>query len=285
MSSFASEPISRVIDEYVSWLLAWHRFAMSACVRDDVLKSVGPPASFAVWQTGAANSYPQDQPAIERIAALHEQLHKLVRLISMKTSEGVRIEEADDAAVLAKYQELMQNLRRLERAFAAAASGLDPLTGLRTRKDLLHELERELSRFQRTGRVFCVAIADIDHFKSINDTYGHDVGDRVLASVADRISHSLRTHDDAFRLGGEEFLLCLKEADLAAGQIVIERLRKILRDKPVMTLGEKNIFVTLSFGLAVCRHDMNADEFLRRADEALYRAKNEGRDRVVVADG
>src|ERR1700722_17554913 len=148
MSSFASEPISRVIDDYVSWLLAWHRFAMSGSAREDILKSIAPPASFAVWQMGAANSYPQDQPTIENIAALHEHLHKLVRLVSMKASEGARIGEDDDAAVLAKYRELMQNLRRLERAFAAAASGLDPLTGLRTRKDLLHELERELSRFQ-----------------------------------------------------------------------------------------------------------------------------------------
>ena len=175
-------------------------------------------------------------------------------------------------------------MRAAAQTFAAAASGLDPLTGLRTRKDLLHELERELSRFQRTGRPFCITIADIDHFKNVNDTYGHETGDRVLAAVADRISHSLRTHDDAFRLGGEEFLLCFKEADLSAGQIVIERLRKILRDKPVMMVGDKNIFVTMSFGLAVCKRDMNADELLRRADKALYRAKNEGRDRVVVAE-
>ena len=76
----------------------------------------------------------------------------------------------------------MQALRRLERAFAAAASELDPLTGLHTRASLHAEIDREINRFTRTGRPFCVAIMDIDHFKKINDTHGHDAGDRVLAS-------------------------------------------------------------------------------------------------------
>ena len=176
-------------------------------------------------------------------------------------------------------------MRRLERAFAAAASDLDPLTGLRTRTSLVRDLEREISRFTRTDRPFCVAIADIDHFKTINDTHGHDAGDRVLASVADHISRSLRAHDDAFRLGGEEFLLCLKEADVSAGLTALERLRKGLRDIPIVLEGGKTVPITLSFGLAVCARAVTAHELLRRADVALYRAKKEGRDRVMVAEG
>jgi len=286
MSSISTSALlSQLVDDYLQWLLAWHRLmAANAGGYKDVPLELKPPPSFAAWRENTSTSLPQDQPAVERLATQHEQLHTLARLVLMKTTEGQSVTRKDDDDVIAKYQELLQGLRRLERAFAAAASDLDPLTGLRTRAGLLRDIERELSRFARTDRPFCVAIADIDHFKKINDTYGHDAGDRVLASIADHISRGLRAHDDAFRLGGEEFLLCLKEADLAAGLSVLERLRRGLREKPVTISAGKTIPVTLSFGLAVCARAVTAHELLRRADVALYRAKSEGRDRVVVAE-
>jgi diguanylate cyclase len=283
MSMHAFEPLSQLIDDYILWFAAWHRFAMAeGDARQDVLKFIDAPVNFKAWQTSAAKTYPQAQPAIERIVEVQEQLHTLARMVMIKTSEPGRIGAEEDAGVVVKCQELIQGLRRLERAFAAAASGLDVLTGLRTRKGLLNDIEREVSRFKRTNRPFCIVIADIDHFKKINDSYGHDVGDRVLASVADHISRSLRAHDDAYRLGGEEFLLCLKEADAAAGHIVVERLRKI-REKPIAGPTGEKIAVTLSFGLAVSVSGITADELIKRADKALYRAKQEGRDRVIIA--
>jgi diguanylate cyclase len=280
----SSEPLSQLIDDYIDWLLAWHRLARAEAGRgEDTLGAVAPPASFTAGRESASASL-QDQPAIERIAVLHDQLHTLVRLVLMKTPEGQPIGGEDDDAVVAKYRELMQSLRRLERAFAVAASELDPLTGLRTRAGLRREIEHELSRFTRTGRPFCVVITDIDHFKTINDSHGHDGGDRVLAALANHISRSLRAHDEAFRYGGEEFLLILKEADRDAGLRVIERLRSGLQAKPVTLANGASVAVTLSFGLMVCAAPVTADDMLRRADAALYRAKNEGRDRVVVAD-
>jgi diguanylate cyclase len=278
--------LSQLVDDYIGWLVAWHRLtSANTGSHKDVPPELNPPASFAAWRENASASLPQDQPVIERLAMQHEQLHTLARLVLMKTPEEQSVARKDDDGVIAKYRELMQGLRRLERAFAAAASDLDPLTGLRTRAGLLRDLEREISRFTRTDRPFCVAIADIDHFKNVNDTYGHDAGDRVLASIADHISRSLRAHDDAFRLGGEEFLLCLKEADLAAGLTVVERLRKGLREKPIAVAEGKAVPVTVSFGLTVCGRGVTAHELLRRADVALYRAKSEGRNRVVVAEG
>ena len=274
MSLHAPEPLSQLIDDYILWLTAWHGFAMAeGDDRAEFLKPIDAPPSFIAWQSSAANFYPQDQPAIEQIVELQDQLHTLARMVVMNTAEHGRIGTQTDAGVVVKYQELMKALRRLERAFAAAASGLDTLTGLRTRKGLLADIEREISRFKRTDRPFCLVIADVDHFKKINDSYGHDVGDRVLASVADHVSRSLRAHDDAYRIGGEEFLLCFKEADLTAGHVVIERLRKVLREKPILGPEGEKLAVTLSFGLVVSTKDAKAEELLRRADHALYRAK------------
>ena len=224
-----------------------------------------------------------EQSAVEHIVAQQEQLHSFTRMVLTKTPMEQPVSTTDSDGVLARYWELMQSLRRYERAMTAAASDLDPLTGLRTRAGMMHDLGHELSRFERTGRVFCAVIADIDHFKAINDTHGHDMGDRVLASVADHITRVLRAYDDAYRMGGEEFLLCLKETDLAGGLSAIERLRKSMREKPIILPDSKTVSITMSFGIAMCEMETKPEELLHRADGALYRAKNEGRDRVISA--
>jgi diguanylate cyclase (GGDEF)-like protein len=277
--------LAQCVDDYIGWFSAWHRLAFLEPHKPaERLIEVAAPESFALWQSSVGIALTEHQPVIERLAVLQEQLQTLVKLVLIKTPDGALPDGKDYDSVTAKYMELMQLLRRCERAFSAAASELDPLTGMRTRLTLQADLERELSRCARTGRVFCAAIMDIDHFKKINDTYGHDAGDRVLTSVANHISRGLRGHDDAYRLGGEEFLLCLKETDIVGGTHVLERLRAGLAAKPVASVDGKDIQVTASFGICVSASSMKADGLLKRADEALYKAKNEGRNRVVVAE-
>jgi diguanylate cyclase (GGDEF)-like protein len=286
MSSFlTSGSLSQAVDDHLDWLAEWHRLAFfDPGPRAEQAKKLAPPPSFPVWYQSAIKSLPQDQPAIDHLAIMHDQLHTLARLVLMKTPDGEPLARKDYEAVLGKYEEFMQGLRRLERAFAVAASGLDLLTGLRSRVGLQEDLQREYSRFLRTEKPFCVAIMDVDHFKIINDTYGHDAGDRVLASVADHVSRSLRPFDDAYRLGGEEFLLCLKEADLATGLKVLERLRASLEKLPITLTSGPAINVTASFGLTAGAKDIAIEEMLHRADQALYRAKNQGRNAIVVLE-
>ena len=282
MSSATANLLTQVIDDTLNWFVVWHRLSFASPeIRAKAARLLDAPASFNQWRAAAA-ALPQEQPAIEKIIALHEQLHTLTRMVLLKDSSSTAIGANDDDGVTAKYLELMQGLRRLERAFGAAASELDPLTGLQTRAGLHRDLTREIKRFERSQRPFCVAIMDIDHFKKVNDSYGHDAGDKVLAAVADRIAKTLRAHDDAYRLGGEEFLLCLKEADLDAGLQVLERLRLALEQTPVAIEGIA-LPVTASFGLTAGTAIATPEELLKQADEALYRAKNTGRNRVVIA--
>lgn len=285
MLSSGSDLLSHSIDEHIGWLAAWHRLAFldpGARIEGDRL--LAPSQRFTQWRESVLQSLPQDQPAIEKLIALHDQLHTFARLVLMKTPADESVGRKDYDAVIAKYQELMLGLRRLERALSTAASGIDVLTGLRSRIGLLDDLSREQNRFSRSGRPFCIALMDIDHFKNINDSYGHEAGDRVLAAIANHVSRDLRSFDDAYRWGGEEFLLCLKEVDLEKGLLVLERLRSGIEKNPVILADGKNISVTASFGLAVSMMDASPDALIRAADQALYRAKKEGRNRVMTAD-
>ncbi len=277
--------LARVIDEHLDWFVAWHRLAFIVTSgRQELAKQFLPPGGFFAWFKTLAQQVPHDQPVIDRLAVLHDQMHTLARLVLFKTPEGKGMAGEDYEAVAAKFHTFMAGIRRLERAFTVAASGLDLLTGLRSRVGMAEDLQREIDRFKRTEKPFCLAIADIDHFKSVNDTYGHDVGDQVLAMTADIISRNVRSFDDAYRLGGEEFLICLKETDSAGGHKVLERLRLALAAHPIPVGTDKPLRVTSSFGLVEAQRDMPVDDLLRAADQALYQAKHKGRNRIVVAE-
>jgi diguanylate cyclase (GGDEF)-like protein len=161
----------------------------------------------------------------------------------------------------------------------------DPLTGLFNRRFLEETLERELRRAQRTGAPLGVIMFDIDHFKHLNDSFGHEAGDAVLREMAPLLSASLRKTDVACRYGGEEFLLILPDASLEATEKRAEYIREAARRLQVVHRGVPVGPVTLSLGVAAFpRHGNTNDTLLPAVDVALYRAKTAGRDQVVVAD-
>lgn len=190
---------------------------------------------------------------------------------------------ADIAAVRARFDDMMIAWRRAAEALHAAESGTDRLTGLRSRNLMLETIERECAQRARYGRSFCIALGDLDHFKQVNDGYGHIAGDRVLAMVGAAIRDTIRAGDEAFRFGGEEFLIVLKNADLAAGIHVTERLRQVVARHPVVLDDRREVAVTISFGIAVALPDTEASGLVAAADRALYAAKAAGRNRVVPA--
>ncbi|MDY7090349.1 MAG: diguanylate cyclase [Actinomycetota bacterium] len=160
----------------------------------------------------------------------------------------------------------------------------DPLTGLWNYRYLRESLRREVERASRFGRMLAVLVLDLDHFKEVNDTYGHPAGDVVLGEFARRIRVGLREVDVAFRQGGEEFVVLLPETDAYGGAIVAERLGAAVRGRPVTADGVP-IPVTVSIGVAVYpEHGENSVQVLAAADRALYAAKNAGRDTYRLAE-
>ncbi|XVU24884.1 diguanylate cyclase [Actinoplanes sp. CA-054009] len=165
----------------------------------------------------------------------------------------------------------------------------DPLTGLWNYRYLRESLRREVERASRFGRMLAVLVLDLDHFKDVNDTYGHAAGDAVLGEFARRIRVGLREVDVAFRQGGEEFVVLLPETDAYGGAIVAERLGAAVRDRPVpidpLRPDDQLIPVTVSIGVAVYpEHGAGAQQVLAAADAALYAAKRAGRDTYRLAE-
>ncbi len=158
----------------------------------------------------------------------------------------------------------------------------DSLTGLWNRGMVLDQLGRELNRSRREGKALAVAIADLDHFKKVNDTFGHAAGDAVLREAAVRMRSAIRDCDFMGRYGGEEFLLVLPGCDEITGPMVAERVRSRVADDPVQA-GEALLPVTTSIGLAFTQASrVGPDALVVAADEALYRAKAAGRNRVAA---
>lgn len=159
----------------------------------------------------------------------------------------------------------------------------DPLTGLPNREAYRERLQLEFDRWRRHGRPLALAIGDIDRFKSINDRFGHLAGDKVIRLVARELRNGIRRTDFVARYGGEEFVLLLPETAAEAAEAVLEKLRRAIEALP-FHFQEEPVRVTLSFGLTEFQPGATLDDLFAQADQALYRAKQEGRNRVARAD-
>jgi diguanylate cyclase (GGDEF)-like protein len=191
--------------------------------------------------------------------------------LQVRLRAGTRILELQDELIAARETRRQQATH-------------DVLTGAFNRRTVLEGLQRELSRAQREGTSVGVILMDLDHFKLINDTHGHPMGDMVLREAVYRLQRELRSHDLLGRYGGEEFLIVLPGCPIAETVTVAERLRQRLASEPIK-LSEGQILVTGSFGVASSTADSeNVEALIQTADASLYRAKHEGRNRVVYEE-
>ena len=160
-------------------------------------------------------------------------------------------------------------------------SKTDELTGLPNRREMNETIANEMGRSSRTHKPFCFIFIDIDHFKNINDTYGHACGDVILKSVAQTIRGLLRKYDVFARYGGEEFLTLLPETDLEGARVVAERFRRQI-EKMTVRYADFTIKITITLGVAKFDERLGADRSIQMADKALYQGKEGGRNRVIV---
>jgi two-component system cell cycle response regulator len=178
-----------------------------------------------------------------------------------------------------RYSDHLRN--RLEESVAQAVT--DPLTGLHNRRYMEAHLKMLADQVRACGRPLSVLLTDIDYFKSVNDTYGHDAGDAVLREFAARCRRNTRGIDLACRFGGEEFVIIMPDTDIVRAFQVGERLRTYIAAEPFQLNSKTRLRVTASVGLATLEHKDDTVEMLfKRADKALYAAKREGRNRVVA---
>lgn len=218
---------------------------------------------------------------IEKVARISDSYQSAAREAKLSLSERYarQVRQIEKVARISdRYQLMLQELN----ATLKEASTTDALTGLGNRRMLMERLRLEASRQTRLRRPFSVAIADIDHFKAVNDTYGHEAGDKVLAEIAQTIRSCMREYDACGRWGGEEFMIIMPEAGAAEAVQIIERLRHAIETANVL-IGEQRVELSASFGIA--QHSLEEPVFatVHRADAALYAAKQEGRNRHRLA--
>lgn len=187
------------------------------------------------------------------------------------------------ALIEKRHREFNVNVR-LRRAEQQATT--DPLTGLSNRRDFERALSRETAFAERHREPLSLLLIDIDHFKSVNDLFGHAEGDRVLVLVSQCIQATLRRSDHAYRLGGEEFAVLLRGTDSSAALAAGRRIQEALRAQPVeFNTGDQR---TITFSGGVASADLDSDfvtrEIVERADQALYAAKRGGRDRILLEE-
>ena len=194
-----------------------------------------------------------------------------------------------------QHQQLLRNLHEQARSIAyhletlftqvnALESGRDVLTHLLNRKFLPVVMNKEINYARQNQRSFCLLVIDVDHFKNINDRHGHEVGDSVLQQLAALLSNGCRSGDYVFRLGGEEFLMLLVDITASKAAKVAEKLRLRVEKEEFRLPRGLTLKISISIGLAQYSGHPDPQKLLNRADEALYAAKNQGRNQVVIAD-
>lgn len=216
---------------------------------------------------------------------------KLVRALDIGVTDYLS-RPVDRNELTARVTTQLRRKRYIDRLRSTFEASLemavtDQLTGLYNRRYLASHLSAMFDRAFWTGRQLALMILDIDHFKRINDTHGHDIGDKVIQEISERIKNSVRGIDLACRYGGEEFLVAMPDTDKNFAGIVAERLRTEISQHKVATNGGRDeITVTVSIGISSTEEgpkDDSAQKLIKRADEALYAAKAGGRNRVITS--
>lgn len=217
-------------------------------------------------QLGLVNSPSQLKEVVTKLVLSTNEMAEYNRNLEARLTESKR-----------QIEDLHQSLETIR-----AESLTDQLTGLSNRKRFDQILEMELLEAEGSDDPLCLMLMDIDHFKSFNDTYGHQTGDQVLRLVAHTLKTSIKGRDHAARYGGEEFAVLLPKTSLKAGITVGDQIRKAIRSKELIkkSTGESLGHITLSIGVALYRKGESADSIVARADCCLYAAKEGGRDQV-----
>lgn len=279
------DALDEAIDEQGAWLIRWHRALVCRLPQEAevIAHDSHDQSEFGRWRARHAGDPLLSQAVFAELWDSFRAMHDRAREIAVESGTAHAVPVAAYDRMIAHAEDFLYQARRLRDAFRKAVSELDPLTGLSNRTIMLSELQTEYERSMRTRTPCCIALADIDHFKSVNDTYGHAVGDKVLAAAASHFLTHIRPYDSIYRYGGEEFLICLPNADIPTAQGVLARLRAELASAET-EIGEDGqmLSVTASFGVAEMDGEARLKEVIERADAALYAAKEGGRNQVAV---
>lgn len=284
----AAEDLDRIMDDLCRWMRACTVSAPGGGPAKQTTNGEPfPPKPWNahVWYNGPHRTVHRGNALIEKIDGLVQQVTAMAETMLPRFAATPPAFPSGYPELLAAVLELNSSLRRLLGETWNLLANIDSLTGIGNRNALLRHLRVERERQERNRQPCCVAVIDVDRFKTINDTCGHLAGDSLLRSVASVLAASVRPYDMVFRYGGDEFVLCLPNTDLRLAWAVVERLRLKIAGWEVPLADGRHISTTVSIGVAPLSSDRSVEDTLDVADQALYAAKRLGRNRLCLRDG
>ncbi len=240
---------------------------------------------FGAWFTANRGEFESlDASAARRVEAVHQSMHDAIRSLCVQVLAGQPGLNDDLDAFEASQAELINLLANFKTLILSNAVRQDPLTGL----PLRYNIENDFTLYQKEARrnrsLLYVVMIDVDHFKPINDTYGHQVGDLVLRHIANTLKQGLRGDEPLYRFGGEEFLWLLKCKSAEEARKSARRILASVGTTPVPIDDEETLRLTITMGLALAGEMEDLSSAIKRADMALYEGKQSGRNRYVFAN-
>lgn len=232
---------------------------------------------FGQWYYGPTSEKLRNHLGFTAIGIAHQQMHELV----IRLLKAVDMDNTISTLEFDSFANALEHLRleifSLKNELETLLYNRDPLTMTTNRVNMLSMLREQQAFVMRKGYPCSVLMIDLDHFKKINDDYGHAVGDKVLSVLAQVIIKNLRTYDKVFRYGGEEFLIYLPQTELPQGFEIAERLRQEISQKAIGIDKQKEVYVTVSIGVTLLDPNSLVETSIDHADKAMYLAKSEGR--------
>ncbi len=276
--------LENALDTQRDWLKNFQ--AMLACRTrpepEDLKANTHQKSGFGLWYYKKASRPLKKHPDFAAVGKCHLDMHDRARSLAEALDSSADIAPGLYDAFMMSADRFEIALRKLHGEARGLLSETDPLTGVSTRMAMLSRLDQERARVKRSDAQSCIGMADLDHFKVVNDTYGHQAGDKVLQSIAGYMLEHLRQYDQVYRYGGEEFLLLLPNTPVDRARVVLDRLRRGLHRQRIPIKGDIYISMTVSFGVTALKSTVSVKTTIGRADKALYAAKAAGRNRVLV---
>lgn len=266
--------------ESVYGVLICHLPPDASDLADDAFRS----CPFGTWYYSSHDGGLRQHPGFVAIAVEHEQMHRIAARILRDFVAGEPVDEGDYEGFVGAMTRMRLEILNLSRELEDSISNLDPLTGATGRNGMLALLRRQQEVTKRTQQSCLLAMMDLDLFKNVNDSFGHQAGDRVLVAIVRFIKMRLRPYDEFFRYGGEEFLLCAPFVTEASALVMVERLREGIGALVIDIGDEREVAITASFGVTTLDPEAPVEKSIERADRALYVAKSSGRNRTHVWD-
>lgn len=254
------------------------------CDQHDVNPKAHQKCRFGQWYYGNVPEKLHDLPGFIALGKAHVAMHQQATKLLIEAEAGQSIVAFDFDNFSNSLDRMRLEILALQRELENALYNHDSLTGAITRVGILPALREQQEFVKRELQSCCIVMVDLDNFKSVNDRYGHLVGDCVLTAAAHYLIEHLRPYDKVFRYGGEEFLLLMQHTELAFCCEMMERLREGLASMPINFGGKNPIHITASFGVALLEPGSPVETSIDRADKAMYAAKSAGRNCVQIWD-